>query len=69
MILQAYGEFVNKEYYVDDKVVESKVFDNLDFGYVRVTVESPQRDEEGNIILKKISQLQIQVYVILKIFH
>ncbi|WP_144608188.1 type I restriction-modification system subunit M [Bacillus cereus] len=53
MILQAYGEFVNKEYYVDDKVVESKVFDNLDFGYVRVTVESPQRDEEGNIILKK----------------
>ncbi|MFJ8530584.1 N-6 DNA methylase [Bacillus sp. NPDC094106] len=53
MIVQAYGEFTNKEYYVDDKVVESKVFDNLDFGYVKVTVESPQRDEEGNIILKK----------------
>ncbi|MBY0600002.1 type I restriction-modification system subunit M [Bacillus bingmayongensis] len=53
MIVQAYGEFANKEYYVDDKVVESKVFDNLDFGYVKVTVESPQRDEEGNIILKK----------------
>ncbi|MCU5712627.1 class I SAM-dependent DNA methyltransferase [Bacillus cereus] len=53
MIIQAYGEFANKEYYLDDKVVESKVFDNLDFGYVKVTVESPQRDEEGNIILKK----------------
>ncbi|MEB9406958.1 restriction endonuclease subunit M [Bacillus cereus] len=53
MIVQAYGEFANKEYYVGDKVVESKVFDNLDFGYVKVTVESPQRDEEGNIILKK----------------
>lgn len=53
MIVQAYGEFANKEYYLDDKVVESKVFDNLDFGYVKVTVESPQRDEEGNISLKK----------------
>ncbi|MGH0613934.1 type I restriction-modification system subunit M [Bacillus cereus] len=53
MIVQAYGEFANKEYYVDDTVVESKVFDNLDFGYAKVTVESPQRDEEGNIILKK----------------
>ncbi len=53
MIVQAYGELANKEYYVDDKLVESKIFDNLDFGYVKVTVESPQRDEEGNIILKK----------------
>lgn len=53
MIVQAYGEFDNKEYYIDDKVVESKIFDNIDFGYVKVTVESPQRDEEGNIILKK----------------
>lgn len=53
MIVQAYGAFANKEYYVDDKVVESKVFENLDFGYVKVTVESPRRDEEGNIILKK----------------
>lgn len=53
MIVQAYGAFANKEYYVDDKVVESKVFENLDFGYVKVTVESPQRDEESNIILKK----------------
>lgn len=53
MIVQAYGEFDNKEYRIDEKIVESKVFGNEDFGYTRVTVESPQRDEEGNIILKK----------------
>jgi type I restriction enzyme M protein len=53
MIVQAYGEFDNKEYRLDEKVVESKIFDNEDFGYTRVTVESPQRDDNGNIILKK----------------
>lgn len=53
IIVQAYGEFDNKEYKLDEKVVESKVFDNEDFGYTRVTVESAQRDEDGEIILKK----------------
>lgn len=53
IIVQAYGEFDNKEYKLDEKVVESKIFDNEDFGYTRVTVDSPQRDEDGEIILKK----------------
>ncbi|WP_424237758.1 type I restriction-modification system subunit M [Bhargavaea ginsengi] len=53
MIVHAYGEFDNKEYRLDEKIVESKIFDNEDFGYTRVTVESPQRDGDGNIILKK----------------
>ncbi|XCA83163.1 class I SAM-dependent DNA methyltransferase [Exiguobacterium mexicanum] len=53
IIVQAYGEFDNKEYYSEDKTVESKVFDNEEFGFTKVTVESPQRDEKGNIILKK----------------
>jgi type I restriction enzyme M protein len=53
MIVQAYGEFDSREYRLNEKVVESKVFENEDFGYTRVTIESPQRDEEGNIILKK----------------
>ncbi|WP_214779899.1 class I SAM-dependent DNA methyltransferase [Exiguobacterium sp. s22] len=53
IIVQAYGEFDNKEYYLDEKIVESKVFNNEEFGFTKVTVESPQRDEEGNIILKK----------------
>ncbi|MBG9546944.1 type I restriction-modification system subunit M [Cytobacillus firmus] len=53
IIVQAYGEFDNKEYYSEDKTVESKVFDNEEFGFTKVTVERPQRDEKGNIILKK----------------
>lgn len=53
IIVQAYGEFANKEYYLDGRIVESKVFENVDFGFTKVTVESPQRDENGNIILEK----------------
>lgn len=52
-IVQAYGEFMNKEYTLDDRRVESKIMNNEDFGFYKVTVESPERDEEGNIILKK----------------
>src|SRR5699024_1840150 len=46
MIVKAYGEFNNKEYTLDEKTVKSKIFDNEDFGFTRVTVESPQRDED-----------------------
>lgn len=53
MIVQAYGEFTNKEYVLDDRVVESKVFENAEFGFTKVTIESPQRDEQGEIIAKK----------------
>lgn len=53
VIVQAYGEFMNKEYILDDRRVESKIMNNEDFGFYKVTVESPERDEEGNIILKK----------------
>jgi type I restriction enzyme M protein len=36
------------------KVTEhSKIFDNTDFGYNKVTVERPERDEKGKIILDK----------------
>ena len=53
MIVKAYGEFANKEYTLDERVVESKVFDNEDFGFTRVTVERPLRDENGEIERKK----------------
>src|SRR5699024_10739273 len=56
IIVKAHGEFDNKEYVLDERVVESKVFDNEDFGYTRVTVKSPKRDENGEIILKKNKQ-------------
>lgn len=36
-----------------EKVVESKAFDNDDFGHTKVTVESPQVDGNGDIVLKK----------------
>lgn len=52
-IVQAYGEFMNKEYILDNQRVESKIMNNEDFGFHKVTVESPERDEEGNILLKK----------------
>ncbi|HGF7551286.1 type I restriction-modification system subunit M [Enterococcus hirae] len=53
MIVKAYGEFQSHEYQLDNKTVESKIFDNADFGFTKVTVESPLRDENGEIILKK----------------
>ncbi|WP_416135834.1 type I restriction-modification system subunit M [Enterococcus casseliflavus] len=53
VIVQAYGEFLNKEYTLDDRRVESKIMNNEDFGFHKVTVESPERDEEGNTLLKK----------------
>lgn len=53
MIVKAYGEFQSHEYQLDNKTVESKIFDNADFGFTKVTVERPLRDENGEIILKK----------------
>lgn len=52
LIVRAYGEFDNKEYSVDDISCESKIFENVEFGYNKITVESPLLDEEGNVIRK-----------------
>lgn len=35
MKVQAYGEFQNKEYRLGERMAESKVFDNLDFGFTK----------------------------------
>ena len=51
-MVQAYGEFQNKEYRLGERMAESKVFDNLDFGFNKVTIEGPLKDEEGNLVLK-----------------
>ncbi|WP_332912628.1 hypothetical protein [Algoriphagus boritolerans] len=37
-----YLDFEENEY--------SKIFDNKDFGYTQITVNRPERDENGNII-------------------
>lgn len=52
LIVRAYGEFDNKEYSVDDISCESKIFENVEFGYNKITVESPLLDEEGNVVRK-----------------
>ncbi|WP_192822106.1 class I SAM-dependent DNA methyltransferase [Rufibacter sp. LB8] len=44
-ITKMYGDFMPGEY--------SKVFNNEDFGYSRITIERPIRDEKGNVITDK----------------
>ena len=51
--MKAYDEFSNKEYEDKAKTVESKIFDNEDFGYNRITVESPELDENQEVIKDK----------------
>lgn len=52
VIVKAYGEFKNKIYTLDDKVCESKIIDNVDLGYYKITIETPICDENGNIVMK-----------------
>lgn len=53
VIVKAFGEFKEAGYSLGDKGVESKIFDNVEFGYNRITIEAPQVDEEGEYVLKK----------------
>ena len=55
LIVTAYGEFANGKVYGDKNGIycESKVFESVDFGYNKIVVERPQRDEAGNVILKR----------------
>ena len=52
IVVQAYGEFKNKIYEIDGKTCESKIFDNVDFGFNRIQIESPLYDENGNVVMK-----------------
>lgn len=55
LIVTAYGEFANGKVYGDKNGIycESKVFESVEFGYNKIVVERPQRDETGNVILKR----------------
>ena len=44
-ITRLYGDFVESEI--------SKIFDTTDFGYTKITVERPLKDENGQPVLKK----------------
>ncbi len=53
MIIKAYGEFDNKSYSLDNGIAcESKIFDNIEFGYNKIVIETPEVDEDGNIVRK-----------------
>ena len=55
LIVTAYGEFANGKVYGDKNGIycESKVFESVEFGYNKIIVERPKRDEAGNVILKR----------------
>ena len=55
LIVTAYGEFQDDKIYGDKSGVycQSKIFDKIEFGYSKIVVERPQRDEQGEIIRKK----------------
>ena len=51
VIVKAYGEFADATYEYDGKVCESKIFNNEDFGFNRIQIESPLY-EDGVIVTK-----------------
>lgn len=55
LIVKAYGSFENCVVYGDKSGIycESKIFETVEFGYNKIVVERPQRDESGEIVLKK----------------
>ncbi len=55
LIVKAYGSFENCAVYRDKSGIycESKIFETVEFGYNKIVVERPQRDESGEIVLKK----------------
>jgi type I restriction enzyme M protein len=51
-ITRLFGDFKEASLEVDgSKVPISRIFDNEDFGYYTITVERPERDADGNVVL------------------
>lgn len=54
LIVEAYGDFKDAVYGDKNGIYcESKVFNSTEFGYSKIVVERPQKDEDGNVIKKK----------------
>ena len=58
LIVKVYGDFKDGTFEGIDEnggriIVKSKVIDAIYFGYNKITVESPQTDKNGKIVLKK----------------
>ncbi|TVX97942.1 type I restriction-modification system subunit M [Cohnella terricola] len=52
IIVQAYGEYQNKTYLIGEKTCESKIIDNIDFGFNKIIIESPLLNEDGQPVMK-----------------
>lgn len=53
IIVKAYGEFKNNGVYEwNGKMCESKIFNNDDFGFNRIQIETPSYNENGKIVTK-----------------
>lgn len=57
LIIETYGLYVNGTYESVDEngnpiIVKSKVMNAIDFGYNKITIETPQLDEHGNVVKK-----------------
>ena len=55
LIVQAYREFKDGAIYGDKDGVycRSRVFEASEFGYHKIVVERPERDEHGNVVMKR----------------
>lgn len=53
LIKKAYVNRETRDYSEGAITCKSKVLDNISFGYYKLAIETPLRDEKGNIILKK----------------
>ncbi len=55
LMVQAYGDFQHEAIYGDKESIycESKIFETVEFGYHKIVVERPLRDENGELVLKK----------------
>ena len=58
LIIKTYGAYADGKYTdVDENdntiLVKSKVMDAVDLGYYKIVVETPQLDENGNVVMKR----------------
>lgn len=58
LIVKAYGEYVSADYAETlangkEIICKSRLMDNVELGYNKITVESPELDENGKKVLKK----------------
>lgn len=51
-IVKLFADFYTEEYFFGGRYIESKIFNNQDFGYTKITVETPLLDENDKVVMK-----------------